>query len=83
MEILIEGKQLTLRVDETQAQTVNNTGIIEIFETKSKQNLYLGGLPKNVSQKALMGFHLKNTQSLKGLYFILAMYSLKIAAFMH
>lgn len=66
LEIIIDGKQLSLRVDELKAQTVNNTGKIDIFEVKTKQNLYLGGLPKFVSRKALLGFHLKNTKSLKG-----------------
>lgn len=63
----IRGKQLTLRVDNARHQIVNNTGTIDEFEPKSpRTSLYVGGLPASVGQKALQGFHVKSTRSLRG-----------------
>ncbi|KAI1731909.1 EGF-like domain-containing protein [Ditylenchus destructor] len=66
LSVLIRGKQLSLIVDDGKAQNVINSGKISTFEVKSRQRLYLGGLPKDVAQKALTGFHLKQGHSLQG-----------------
>uniref|UniRef100_A0A915EN40 Laminin G domain-containing protein n=1 Tax=Ditylenchus dipsaci TaxID=166011 RepID=A0A915EN40_9BILA len=66
LQTIIEGKKITLIVDQGKPQSIVNSGKIDVFEVKTKQKLYLGGLPKAVAQKALDGFHLKQVQSLHG-----------------
>lgn len=66
IEILIDGKANKLIIDDIEPQTIVNSGIINDFELKSKNNLYLGGLPKNISVKAIDNFHIVSNISLQG-----------------
>lgn len=54
-------------VDKALPQMVTNFGKVVEFATETKQNLYLGGIPNQMSKKALVGFHLKQTHSLHGI----------------
>lgn len=66
LQIIISGRELSLIIDSGKAQRVSNSGKIDKFKPDIKQNLYLGGLPVDLAQKAVLAFHLKQTQSFKG-----------------
>lgn len=69
LELLIRDNRLTLLVDDRPSQQVANSGKVDVFTTRDRPGLYLGGIPRAVSVKALAGFHLKETRSLRGLEF--------------
>ncbi|WKY15918.1 hypothetical protein Q1695_000972 [Nippostrongylus brasiliensis] len=66
IEILVKGKKCLLSVDKQIMQSVENDGILETFDMKSKQYLYIGGLPVDRSKRVMEQFHVKDSVSLKG-----------------
>lgn len=66
LQVLIEGKTATLKIDSAQPQKVVNSGRKEALELKSKSSLYLGGLPPNAAKNALDAFHVKHAHSFQG-----------------
>lgn len=68
IEIYIKGITLTLKIDNYEPQIVANSGSEETFVLKSKNFLYIGGIPIAVGVKATTAFHLKQPYSFKGLF---------------
>lgn len=62
--IIDEGRRLSMQIDDGEVQKVINSGKTGSFESTSR--LYLGGLPREIATKALLGFHLKEAASLVG-----------------
>ncbi|KAE9412961.1 hypothetical protein Angca_004648, partial [Angiostrongylus cantonensis] len=66
IEIIVQGKNCSLSIDNNTAQSVENGGQIEKFEIYTKQNLYIGGLPPHQAARVKAQFHVRHTHSLKG-----------------
>ncbi|VDM52071.1 unnamed protein product [Angiostrongylus costaricensis] len=66
IEIIVQGKNCSLSIDNNTAQSVENGGKIEKFEINTKQNLYIGGLPPHQATRVKAQFHVRHTHSLKG-----------------
>jgi hypothetical protein len=66
IEIIVQGKRLSLRIDNSPVQSLVNDGEINSFELTTKQNMYIGGLPQAIASKAASAFHVKHTTSMQG-----------------
>ncbi|KAI0220854.1 Protein slit [Lamellibrachia satsuma] len=66
LELLMKGKNLTMRIDGGTARTIVNEG--EKKKLESTEPLHLGGVPTNVKDSAFKKWHIRNTQSFKGCF---------------
>jgi len=64
VELLMMGKNLTMRIDDGIATTIINEGEREYMD--SSQPLYIGGLPDEVKDSALKKWHIRKTTSVIG-----------------
>ena len=64
VELLLDGKNLTMRVDGGLARSLINLGSQEVLTVASPT--YLGGLPEEVGEAALAKWHIRNSTSLRG-----------------
>jgi len=64
VELLLDGKNLTMRVDGGLARSLINLGSQEVLTVASPT--YLGGLPDEVGEAALAKWHIRNSTSLRG-----------------
>ena len=64
VELLLDGKNLTMRVDGGLARSLINLGSQEVLTVASPT--YLGGLPEEVGEAALSNWHIRNSTSLRG-----------------
>jgi slit protein 2 len=64
VELLLSGRNLTMRVDGGLARSLINMGSREVLSVASPT--FLGGLPEDVGEKALAQWHLRNSTSLRG-----------------
>lgn len=60
-----------MRIDNWLPQKIENTGPKSVFEVEGKFGLYVGGIPATVAEQALAKFHVKSSESFKGLLNIL------------
>ncbi|KAH7732036.1 EGF-like domain containing protein [Aphelenchoides avenae] len=66
VEMIIKGNRISLTVDNGAAQSVLNFGKESAFELATKQNLLIGGMPKNVAAAAIEKFHVKDPKTFQG-----------------
>ncbi|KAK0396624.1 hypothetical protein QR680_001791 [Steinernema hermaphroditum] len=66
VEIVVKGRQVSMSIDGSDAQTVVNYGKVQSFELSSKQNIYFGGIPERFIAKAMNNFHIRQKGSLNG-----------------
>ena len=66
VELLANGKNFTLRVDNGLARSIINEGVNEYLNVTAP--LYLGGIENNSGQNALKLWHLRNLTSFKGCF---------------
>ena len=64
VELLLDGKNLTMRVDGGLARSLINLGSQDVLTVASPT--YLGGLPEQVGEAALARWHIRNSTSLRG-----------------
>merc|ERR1719239_1782295 len=64
VELLLDGKNLTMRVDGGLARSLINLGSKEVLTVASPT--FLGGLPEQVGEAALAKWHIRNSTSLRG-----------------
>ena len=64
VELLLEGKNLTMRIDGGLSRSLINNGQKEKLSVS--RSTYLGGLPRDVGESAIGQWHLRNSTSLKG-----------------
>ena len=64
VELLLDGKNLTMRVDGGLARSLINLGSQDVLTVASPT--YLGGLPEQVGETALAKWHIRNSTSLRG-----------------
>ena len=64
VELLLDGKNLTMRIDGGLARSLINNGPKE--KLRVARSTFLGGLPEDVGESALGQWHLRNSTSLKG-----------------
>ena len=64
VELLLEGRNLTMRVDGGLARSLINEGPKE--KLRVARSTFLGGIPEEVGEAALGQWHLRNTTSLRG-----------------
>jgi hypothetical protein len=64
VELLLSGKNLTMRVDGGLARSLINKGPQELLSITSPT--FLGGLPQQIGEAALARWHLRNSTSLRG-----------------
>merc|ERR1711892_1568835 len=64
VELLLEGKNLTMRVDGGLSRSLINDG--PRLKLRVARSTFLGGLPRNAGESALGQWHLRNSTSLKG-----------------
>lgn len=67
VEMIIKGNRISLTVDNGAAQSVLNFGKESAFELTTKQNLLIGGMPKNVAAAAIEKFHVKDPKTFQGM----------------
>jgi hypothetical protein len=64
VELLLEGKNLTMRIDGGLSRSLINNGPKEKLSVS--RSTFLGGLPRDAGESAIGQWHLRNTTSLKG-----------------
>jgi hypothetical protein len=64
VELLLEGKNLTMRIDGGLSRSLINDGPREKLSVA--RSTFLGGLPKDAGESAIGQWHLRNITSLKG-----------------
>ncbi|UYV79231.1 SLIT2 [Cordylochernes scorpioides] len=64
LQLLLQGKNLSMRVDQAPARTVVNEGKREFLEPAGA--LFLGGVPPDVAAMAARQWHLRNATSFDG-----------------
>ena len=69
LELLMTGKNLTMRIDRGMARTIMNEG--ERRKLESSEPLHLGGVPPTVKDSAFKKWHIRNTHSFKGRFRLL------------
>lgn len=65
LELLLEGKNLTMRIDGGLARSLINDGPKEKLSVA--RSTFLGGVPADVGETAMGQWHLRNSTSLKGI----------------
>ena len=65
LELLLEGKNLTMRIDGGLARSLINDGPKEKLSVA--RSTFLGGVPADVGETAMAQWHLRNSTSLKGI----------------
>uniref|UniRef100_A0A1I7YNA8 Slit homolog 2 protein-like n=1 Tax=Steinernema glaseri TaxID=37863 RepID=A0A1I7YNA8_9BILA len=66
VELIVKGRQVSMSLDGSNAQTIVNYGKIQSFELGSKQNIYFGGIPERYVANAMSNFHVRQKASLQG-----------------
>ena len=64
VELLLEGKNITMRIDGGLSRSLINNGAKEKLSVA--RSTFLGGVPPDVGEFALGHWHLRNSTSLKG-----------------
>ena len=64
LELLLEGKNLTMRIDGGLARSLINNGPKE--RLRVARSTFLGGIPEEAGEAAIGQWHLRNSTSLKG-----------------
>ncbi|CEF71563.1 Slit homolog 2 protein [Strongyloides ratti] len=64
--IFIQGNQLQMSIDKMKPQKLSNSGVKNKFIVESKQLFYIGGINKNIGNKAIKKYHLSKGNSLNG-----------------
>ena len=65
LELLLEGKNLTMRIDGGLTRSLINDGPKEKLSVA--RSTFLGGVPADVGEAAMGQWHLRNSTSLKGI----------------
>ena len=65
LELLLEGKNLTMRIDGGLTRSLINDGPKEKLSVA--RSTFLGGVPEDVGEAAMGQWHLRNSTSLKGI----------------
>ena len=68
VELLLDGKNLTMRIDGGLARSLINNGPKE--KLRVARSTFLGGLPEDIGEAALGQWHLRNSTSIKGKFFV-------------
>uniref|UniRef100_A0A158R4Z9 EGF-like domain-containing protein n=1 Tax=Syphacia muris TaxID=451379 RepID=A0A158R4Z9_9BILA len=66
IQFIINGNALTMKIDESSPQRVENIGFRKNFVVEEKSGLYLGGIPPEVTKSVISKFHVRSTESFKG-----------------
>ncbi|OQR71391.1 protein slit-like [Tropilaelaps mercedesae] len=66
LELLLWGRNLTMRVDRGNARSIINAGVNEYLDLDARNPLYIGGLPAGRAEAAVRLWHLKNVTSFVG-----------------
>lgn len=69
IQFIINGNALTMKIDESSPQRVENIGFRKNFVVEEKSGLYLGGIPPEVTKSVISKFHVRSTESFKGNFF--------------
>ena len=64
VELLLEGKNLTMRIDGGLSRSLINNGPKDKLSVA--RSTFLGGLPRDAGESAIGQWHLRNSTSLKG-----------------
>ena len=64
VELLLEGRNLTMRIDGGLSRSLINNGPKEKLSVA--RSTFLGGLPRDAGESAIGQWHLRNSTSLKG-----------------
>ena len=64
VELLLEGKNLTMRIDRGLSRSLINNGPKDKLSVA--RSTFLGGLPRDAGESAIGQWHLRNSTSLKG-----------------
>ena len=64
LELLLEGKNLTMRIDGGLSRSLINNGPKDKLSVA--RSTFLGGLPGDAGESAIGKWHLRNSTSLKG-----------------
>jgi hypothetical protein len=64
VELLLEGKNLTMRIDGGLSRSLINNGPKD--KLSITRSTFLGGLPRDAGESAIGQWHLRNSTSLKG-----------------
>ncbi|XP_052227939.1 protein slit-like isoform X2 [Dreissena polymorpha] len=66
IELLVSQRNFTMRVDDGVARTVINEGNHQYLEVDD--DMFLGGIPKHISERAQRRFHIRDGSSFKGCF---------------
>ncbi|XP_022707108.1 protein slit-like [Varroa jacobsoni] len=66
LELLLWGRNLTMRVDDGNPRSIVNDGANEYLDLDASNPLYIGGLPADRAEAAVRLWHLKNFTSFVG-----------------
>ncbi|GMT36670.1 hypothetical protein PFISCL1PPCAC_27967, partial [Pristionchus fissidentatus] len=66
VSISVTGERVSLTIDNTATQQIENSGKSKEFKSSSKLPLFLGGIPSEIADRAMNGHHLRSNKTLTG-----------------